>query len=166
MHRHIFLDYLVTLGVRNMKSWPTTCFRLLGGRMKNGWTNSTQTTLQLIFPFFCCHVCYTDDWNMEYEKWQLHFNFQFSSSNALNGKQITNARTCFLHFLVTPWIGRMRGPTVHRPWKFVPQSYTSLHPNGLLLNFHGNTVCTMGPPSLSLCRVHRAHHLTTGCHDR
>ena len=43
MHRHVFLGYLVTLGVRNMKSWPTTCFRLLGGRMKNGWTNSTQT---------------------------------------------------------------------------------------------------------------------------
>ena len=52
---------------------------------------------------------------MECEKWQLYFNFQFSSSSALNGKQITNARTCFPHFLVIPGVGRMGGPTVHRP---------------------------------------------------
>ena len=27
-----------------MKPWPTTCFRLLGGHVKNEWTNSTQTS--------------------------------------------------------------------------------------------------------------------------
>ena len=26
-----------------MKAWPICCFLLLGGHMKNGWTNSTQT---------------------------------------------------------------------------------------------------------------------------
>ena len=29
--------------VRNTKAWPMCCFLLLGGHMKNGWTNSTQT---------------------------------------------------------------------------------------------------------------------------
>ena len=54
-----FLNYLVTLVVRNTKAWPTCCFLLLSEHMKNGWANRTQTlclsagvetTLQLHIP--------------------------------------------------------------------------------------------------------------------
>jgi len=52
-----FLNYLVTLVVRNMKAWPICCFLLLGGHMKNQWTKvhrpySLLTLLTLIFVCF------------------------------------------------------------------------------------------------------------------
>ena len=58
-----FLNYLVTLVVRNMKARPICCFLLLGGHMKNGWTNSIYTDLESAISF--------NFWHSSFNFWSL-----------------------------------------------------------------------------------------------
>ena len=46
---------------RNTKAWHMCCFLLLGGHMKNGWINSTQTLLLCIILIFWEYTCVVYD---------------------------------------------------------------------------------------------------------
>ena len=93
-----------------------------------------------------------------------HFSFSHTHKHVHTHNTHMHTHTCththphiHTHTTHTHIITRthMHTHTHSDAWKFVPQSYTSEW--SILPRQH-----CVGCPSLSLCRVHRAHRLTTG----